>query len=736
MLEFTINGRLCMDNKDSTKKFIGHKNQETGEVQPLPAHLENVGRFAEAFAAAFGAGKAGRIAGTYHDIGKYAEPVRRRMETGQGRPYDHSTAGAKELYQAGLFPEAVCVAGHHSGLLDGGSRVSSKYDGTFLGRIKKEVPDDIPDYQAYRQDFPKPQAAASMDVCEEIQRSAFNAMFYIRMLFSCLVDADFLDTAAFMQRRRAAETETFDRLDTLKERLDAYIQKFLKSQHTEIQRKRTDALRQCIAMGEAAADTLYTLTVPTGGGKTISSMAFALHYACRMKKRRIIYVIPYTSIIEQNAAVFKDILGEKNVIEHHMNVMYDDADESSTMKRLAAENWDGPVIVTTNVQFFESLFHNKPSKCRKLHNIADSVIVFDEAQMIPVGFLKPCMQCIDELTTRYTCAAVLCTATQPPWQQFFGGRHIQEIYGQSREMNPLGQRVAIRVMPKAMSVKELAAALETHHQALCIVNLKKTARRVFRKMQGEGIYHLSTNMYPAHRMAVLKEIRERLRRRERCIVISTSLLESGVDISFPYVYREMAGLDSIIQAAGRCSREGEWTAEERGVFVFSFKAEEVRPASYMRQEREAAERICSAFAGDIRSPEAVRAYFELLYSIKGDGLDKNRIMKLIQERVLPFAQVAAAFKIIESAGMAVLIAHRDEHAMHIAERLRNGERSKELLREGGRYSVHAACGSPDAAYELLCARSQIEILDEGISILTDAEAYDEQMGLLAEDIYR
>ena len=395
--------------------YLGHLDEETGREQLLRDHLTGVADLAGRFAAPFGEEAMGRLLGLYHDIGKYSREFQeylRADETEKKRHrgrIDHSTAGAQEIVKLGqgtgqgkssrlskgmAHVMAFCIAGHHGGIPNQGTSANTEEEGTLLGRLKRR---NLPDYRAYHEAKLEDVLPASR-LLEEVARAPFSTMLYTRMLFSCLVDADFLDTEDFMAAGKAGR-EGFASLDTLLERLQESLEEKFSKPKTEkekqkrqlpINKKRSALLAESIAAGKEARGNLYRLTVPTGGGKTISSLAFALHYAAHAKKkrRRIIYVIPYTSIIEQNAAVFRELLGKDSVVEHHQNVDYDDAqDTDMNRKRLATENWDAPVIVTTNVQFFESLFSNRPSKCRKLHNLAESIVIFDEAQMIPMAFL-------------------------------------------------------------------------------------------------------------------------------------------------------------------------------------------------------------------------------------------------------------------------------------------------------------------------------------------------------------
>ncbi|ANR71046.1 CRISPR-associated protein Cas3 [Selenomonas sp. oral taxon 126] len=721
----------------SERQYLAHIDKISGRKQGLHAHLENVSVRSGDFAAAFGEEAMGRLVGAYHDIGKYSNEFQdyiRASEEEQKKKHgkiDHSTAGAKEIAQlGGAAPVlALCIAGHHGGIPDLGTKVDTAAESTLVGRLKKEVPD----YHSYREENAVPLLPAS-SLFSKVSHIPFSTMLYTRMLFSCLVDGDFLDTEYFMSGG-TVERSDFPSMEVLLERLQsAFREKYFAPQSVEVQerlnepinRKRMQLLQESIAAGKSAKGQLYRMNIPTGGGKTISSLAFALHYAVHAahKRRRVIYVIPYTSIIEQTAKVFRELLDSDCVVEHHQNVDYDDTTDEMNRKRLAAENWDAPIIVTTNVQFFESLFSNRPSKCRKLHNIAESIIIFDEAQMIPIEFLRPCMEVVQDLVRHYACTAVLCTATQPPLEKIFAD-DIQpiEICPHVMENAAFFQRAKIR-MRVGMMIGDLAAELEPHGQVLCIVNLKRTAQEVFERMEEkEGTYQLSTNLYPVHRAQVLEEIRERLRAGKPCRVISTSLVEAGVDLDFPCVYREMNGLDSIIQAAGRCNRENKRTAEESIVHVFSL--EDVSKKSFLPADTTRI--VARSYGEDLGNPRAIRMYFNELYDLGGERrLDQKKVMEISKK--LSFAEVAEKFRLIEEQTTPVLIPEAYE-AKALLQRLEGGERTRSLMRKAARYMVSLRPSRLDG----LVRQGKIRMLDEEFAVLEDMSVYDRKQGL-KEDV--
>lgn len=701
--------------------YLAHRTED-GREQPLIDHLNNTAQRCAAFAALFGAKELAYQIGLAHDLGKYSDAFQKRIR-GDSLTTDHSTAGAQEIYKVCGTQAAYCVAGHHGGLPDGGARTDTADRPTLYARLHR----DVAPYQAFSSELSL--ARPSVKPPRVFGQGGFTVSFWTRMLFSCLVDADFLDTEAFMQQDTPPRGQSAEP-STLLTRLEAYIQGWMDPQ-TPLNRARCDILRACLDAGTTQAPGLFTLTVPTGGGKTVASLAFALRHAHAQAKNRIIYVIPFTSIIEQTADTFRNILGSENVLEHHANIDFDDAENDSTLlkKKLAAENWDMPVIVTTAVQFFESLFSNRSSRCRKLHNLADSVIIFDEAQTIPLPYLQPCVRAITELTMNYGASCVLCTATQPALGPLFHEIAPDLVL---REIAPRIDRDIFRRVQfdhlGQLSDDDLAARLNGHEQALCIVGTRKQAQTVYSLLDRNGSFHLSTLMTPAHRRAILREVRARLKNGQPCRVVSTSLIEAGVDVDFPVVYRAEAGLDSEIQAAGRCNREGKRPAEQSIVYIFQPDSSyTTRLPHTLRRPLDVAKQItrdCSA----LDAPETIARYFTALYQYSGDELDSKCIVRHLEAGArtgsFPFASVADAFRIIDSNTRAVLIP-RTDNARLLSGRLRAGERTRSLFRQAGQESVNIY----DNHFAALLARGALDVLDESVAILTDLSLYNEQTGL-------
>lgn len=602
---------------------------------------------------------------------------------------------------------------------------------SLLGRLDKR----LCDYSAYRKEIEIPQIATLPIAMDPEKDPHFALSVFIRMLYSCLVDADFLDTEQFMNNG-IVQRDSGESMDALLDKLYHRISDWLENRDdTTIDGRRSEILRNCLEMGKSSKG-LFQLTVPTGGGKTVASLAFALQHAVEHHMDRVIYVIPYTSIIEQNAQVFREILGNENVLENHSNVDYEISEEFKPMQ-LAAENWDKPVVVTTNVQFFESLYANKSSKCRKLHNIVNSVIIFDEAQMLPPNYLRPCMAMIEELLQQYGTSIVLCTATQPALQQFLPEKYVaRELCPRRDEQFRFFERVTYQDID-TVTEEEMAEKLQQEWHALCIVNTRKRAQRLYERLQGEGVYHLSTTMYPAHRRRVLAEIGKRLddKKAKKCIVISTSLVEAGVDLDFTSVYRELAGVDSIIQAAGRCNRHGNRGKEDSIVRIFRWNERE--NVSGQRQQIDTTKNLL-AEGRDITTLENITEYFRRLYHIKGESLDMKKILEKFDGGDYQFATVAKDFKLIEENTVTVYIDQEPE-AKDLLQEIRQQGLTKSRMRKAGQYCVSVRKKGEyekrNMLFDEMYRAGMLEEVDPGAKdfwVLTQEEQYREDTGLKLE----
>ena len=709
------------------EKYYAHWSED-GRKQTVLAHLLRTALLCAQFAAKFGEKALGYWAGLLHDIGKFTQAFQKRLFDG-GKKVDHATAGAWE--SKAYLPISLCIMGHHSGLPDLGGR-TDKGKPTYFGRMNKAKSGQLEPYDAWKEEVELPQAP-KMEPKTELELD-----FLIRMLYSCLTDADFLDTEAFMSNGQV-ERGGGEAISVLADKLDRYTAGWFPPSN-ELNTQRCAILRRCMEQGEDTRQMpgLYTLTVPTGGGKTVASLAFALHHAKTHGLERVIYVIPYTSIIEQTADQFRKILGAENVLEHHSGVTYETQDEATPeTQRMAraTENWDMPVVVTTAVQFFESIYSNRSSQCRKLHNLAKSVIIFDEAQMLPIPYLRPCVSAIAQLIGHFHATAVLCTATQPALNPLFAaflpGHTATELCPEGTCDETIFRRVTFQTeIEKEMSWEAVAEALTQLPQVLCIVNTRKSAKRLYDLLgDQEDTFHLSTLMTPTHRRAVLETVRGRLKGRLPCRVVSTSLIEAGVDVDFPAVFREVAGLDSILQAAGRCNRERKRAAQDSVVTVF--RSETAIPQQF-HINAIVGQEVMSNPEVDISSQEAITKYFTELLDLER-GQDSKSVLTLIEEGPLAFQTIAEQFKLIENDSKTIYIPLREGKAL--VQRLQAGERSRTLFRKLGQYGVSIY----ETEFKALADAGDILPVDSGkgedLWVLANTSLYDERTGLSLEAEY-
>lgn len=704
-----------------TYAYLAHLTED-GRTQTILEHLKGTASLCSAFAAAFDAEAQGQLAGMAHDIGKYSAAFQRRLHGGP--KVDHASAGAFECLKAQQLAAAFAISGHHGGLPDGGGRGDAAGAGTFWGRINRASQGRLEDYHAWQSEFSLPHANTPAFAGTRLE-----GMFFTRMLFSCLVDADYTDTGAFMDNSPYLPASSSS-MEELWRRLETYVSGWFPPKGA-LNMQRCVILEQCMSAGAQYGPGLFTLTVPTGGGKTVASLSFALAQAKARRMKRIVYVIPYTSIIEQTAQIFREILGDENVLEFHSGVQFDQQEDDASSPETApltrsVETWDVPVIVTTAVQFFESLYACRPSKCRKLHNLAQSVLIFDEAQMLPLPYLRPCVWAIAQLVRHYGASAVLCTATQPAldpiFQEFAPEIPIREICPMAEAHWESFRRVSFQ-QAGTLSWMDLAARLQQQEQVLCVVNTRRAAREVFHQLSGPGNFHLSTLMYPAHRRRILDEIRRRLRDGLPCRVVSTSLIEAGVDVDFPAVYRELSGLDSILQAAGRCNREGKRPPEDSIVTIF--QGEDPPPRLF--ETSIGAGKIVLDHCQDVSSRAAIHTYFSTLLDLKGaEAQDAHHILPLMESEFFPFRTVAERFHLIESPTTTVYLPL--EEGAGLVELLRSGQYSRTLYRRLGQYGV-SVYPQHLAALEQAGA---LEHLEDGSVVLRDIGLYTQTTGLTLE----
>ncbi|GHU06038.1 CRISPR-associated helicase/endonuclease Cas3 [Betaproteobacteria bacterium] len=724
-----------------TEVFFAHStaNPDRSDWQPLAEHLSAVGKLAGEFAAIFKASDFARSMGLLHDIGKYTDDFQHRI-AGAALRVDHATRGAmlaKERYGKLGYLLAYGIAGHHAGLANGLERGERT---TLHDRLRGESLPSL--LEAWRQEIALPELG-NLPFQLAGEHRWFQAAFLVRMLFSCLVDADFLDTEAFYdqgKKQTSARNADLPSLEALRNRLDLHLAGF--TANSKVNQIRAEILAHVRQRAELVPG-LFSLTVPTGGGKTLASLAFALDHAIRHGLRRVIFVIPFTSIVEQNAAVFREALGdlgEAAVLEHHSaftapTVSHAEAEryQSQEKLRLAMENWDAPIVVTTAVQFFESLFAARSSQCRKLHNIAGSVVILDEAQTLPLKLLRPSVAAIDELARNYRASVVLCTATQPVLEapKLKGGlENVRELAPNPPDLFHQLARVKVRYIG-VLDDDALQKHLRAHEQVLCIVNNRKHARAIYQAMAGlSGARHLTTLMCAKHRSAVLAVVREDLKNGRPCRLVSTSLIEAGVDVDFPLVLRAKAGLDSIAQAAGRCNREGRRDAATSEVLVFSPANPDWAPPLELKQFAQAADAVWNQCSDALLAPDAIRAYFHELYWQKGqEALDRHDLLRQSQIDALPMEILATKFRMIDSVQIPVIVPYDDE-ACWVLEALRHADQCGSLARKLQPYLVQVT----KKDFEALHASGAIQPVapekwGEQFMALTVMDYYDQNVGL-------
>lgn len=708
--------------------------------QTLDDHLRSVAEKARDFASTFGSEDWAYNAGLLHDLGKASDAFQAYLRRENGlddSEYDgaecgrtnHSGAGAAlaENYFNQLRSRilAYLVAGHHAGLpdwypadtgraalqcrLQEGKELLSSVSSQAMAVVLSHLHPDI-----------KPPSHVKRDSCH----------LWVRLLFSCLVDADFLNTEAFMQPEQAGQRSIVLEIPQLKNLFDQHMTDLeQQSCHAPINVIRREVLNACRDAAKQVPG-LFSLTVPTGGGKTLSGMAFALDHAVLYKKTRIIYLIPYTSIIEQTAGVLKSIFGPDNIVEHHSNL---DPEKETQRSRLASENWDAPIVVTTNVQFFESLYSAKSSRCRKLHNIVNSVVILDEAQLLPPELITPCVDVINQLVRNYGVTVLLSTATQPALPNLARPREIIP--------DPTGLYARLKrteiTMPASLhntsSWDDIAQQLQQHEQVLCIVNTRRDCYDLFRLMP-EGTIHLSALMCGAHRSDVIQNIKQRLKDRLPVRVISTQLVETGVDIDFPVVYRALSGLPSIVQAAGRCNREG--LLSDKGYLgqVNVFIPPKPSPRGLLLKGENTTRELCTLSDFNPDAPSFYTRYFELFYPRVNDTGSRfnDWLIKDASCLKFQFRTAGKEFRFIDDREQCPVIV-RFGQSPELLKRLHFEGPTRDLMRQFQRYTVNLHRRMADA----MLANGFLEEVDKkkapGIIAQSNLKVYDKSIGL---DVYR
>lgn len=716
-------------NSVHAKELLAHTAKGKND-QFLMEHLENVAKTCKIFSSEFGAGDIGEVVGILYDIGKATKKFQDYLKDNSGESIKHKFHGAQIVNKT--YPHigkllAYVIGGHHTAIPD--DFTDNLNEALTLDMLKPELDKllcDIPILPHENDLLTNLRCYAKLT---EIQ--AFYMTMLIRMLHSSLVDADYLDTEKFMDEDRfnkRSQPKSLIELDKLFQIKLEELRNF--PQDSIVNISRHIVLENCLKASENK-NGLFSLTVPTGGGKTLSSLAFALKHAKKNGMKRIIYAIPFTTITEQNANVFKEVLGQENVLEHHSNI---DSDNETIEARLATENWDASLIVTTNIQLLESLFSAKPSKARKNHNIANSVIILDEAQTLPDQLLKPTLAALTTLAESFNSSVVFCTATQPSLKAEWldGIKPIEIIEDTALLFNNLN-RVIIRKLGE-VSKERLVDMLLNDEQALCIVNTRKHARQIYESLpKQEDIFHLSALMVPVHRMKVIKTIKERLAMHKPCIVISTQLIEAGVDIDFPIVYRAMAGIDSIAQAAGRCNREGKL---KKGI-VNLFNSEEALLSGHFQSMSTYASEVMDEYSNPLL-PEAISKFFDLRYAL-GNNLDKPSILKNIadgsEKFSFQFREIDKAYKIINNTTVGIVVPY-DEIAEKLIEDFYKEDFKRDILRKLQRYTVSVYA---NALEELINVNAVISLKDKlyvlDVSNENFNNFYDNDLGLICDGKY-
>ena len=712
-------------------KYISHiRKNQYGEIisyQSNEEHCIGVAELAKQFASEFGMGNWGYVLGILHDKGKEKKEFQEYIQDVNGIPgHKHWTKKGKAhayvgaLLAQGLYGKVAttflgnAICGHHAGLYD------------YFELEKMISSSDLPSEVQMQTD------AIQLNKAKfTLTENQINHL--VRVLFSCLVDADYLDTEKFMNVSSASQRGHHKKLSELLILLEDHFCKLNNnSEDSTVNVIRRCVQEQCIKMSSGETG-FYSLTVPTGGGKTLSSLLWAMRHAVCNGQKRIIIAIPYTSIIVQTASVLKSIFGEENVLEHHSQFTIDSIiDKDIRLKaKLASENWDYPIVVTTNVQLFESMFSNKPSDCRKLHNIANSVIILDEVQTLPTDYLQPIVDALKSYQRMFGISVLFTTASQPvlsgliegcnPKAAFQGIDGITEIIPKEYALHDRLRRVCLEIDNTGITYDEIADRLSRHDKVLCIVNTRNDAREIFERLPKEGMtIHLSRMMCPRHVTKAIQEIKQALSYNSETVirVVATQLIEAGVDIDFPVVYRQEAGLDSILQAAGRCNREGK--LDMATAYVFSLSVEHKLYGSIIDANNA---RLNMVNVNDWFAPETMTEYFRQLYCRK-ETFDKNDIKTLLYKPAeMCFAEAAKKFRLIEETGKTVYVNMDD--SLELIERLKSDGITYSLMKDLSQYSVNIH----ERDFQKLNSYEAIEEVIEGIYVVKDRAQYDENIGL-------
>ena len=688
---------------ESVSGFYAHTPGRGSVWHDLVLHLEQTAIRARDNGAKFGAGEIGYFAGLWHDLGKFNPEfqeylVRCASADRNGHPppaksVPHAIYGSKFAREA-YPPLMQVIYGHHAGLPEietAKHRISAPDLAEPFAEIMRLANEHL---EGFGQPFD------SAVLLTDPPRNEREYELFLRMVFSTLVDADFLDTEAHFDPQKAGSRGARPHPSDLWPLLEASQGDLLAAaSDTSVNRVRTEVYEACLCAA-SEPQGVFRLCVPTGGGKTRSGLAFALKHAVEHGLDRVIVAAPYTSIIEQTVDEYRSIfesLGEDVVLEHHSAVARESGDGSEeayqarVRTRLATQNWDAPLVVTTTVQLFESLFARRTSHCRKLHNIAHSIIVLDEVQTLPLRLLTPILDVLNELARRYSVTVVLCTATQPAldertrYLEGFDPAAVSDIVPRDQTSVHFRElrRVEYEIPDDRWSWDDVARRLmdfARKGRALVVLNSRRDALAVLDAIgDGQpGLFHLSTLLCGAHRRVVLDEVRRRLRTGAPCLLVSTQVVEAGVDLDFPVVFRALGPLDRIVQAAGRCNREGSMDSPGR-VVVFRPIAGRVPPGEYASAVAEA-ELILRRDDLDLHDPDIFREYFSRMYRVV--STDEFEIQSLRES--LDYPEVADRFRLIPDDTVPVIVPYEERDPRKETTRLRLLERirSEGFLRPG------------------------------------------------------
>ncbi len=710
--------------------MISHLYQkENGSwvIQTNKEHCEGVAKMAASFASEFGMEHLGHVLGLMHDRGKEKTDFQKHIKRESGydanvRPTgdtSHSLTGAIVLNRK--YPDKMCllsnpIAGHHRGLYD-----IDELEYLLTSEIDSEIDRSVPDIKLSKPDF-------------DMKGSDIHHLS--RMLYSCLVDADYLDTERFMNKSSFDQRGGCDAMPTLLQRLNKHLEKLSQRAQSPLNILRSKVQQQC-ADKALCQPGFFELTVPTGGGKTIASMVWAINHAIRHRKKRVIIAIPYTSIIIQTAQTLREIFGDENVLEHH-SIIADD--KISDKNRLATENWDFPIVVTTNVQLFESMFSNRPGKCRKLHSLANSIVILDEVQSLPLSFLQPIIDGIKAYAKMFGTSFLFCTASQPildgdrkgEGQAIFKGlenNSICRIVNNPLRLHESLRRVKINFASCNRSPEDIARQLKNHNRVLCVANTRKTAAEIFDCMPNEGItLHLSRMMCPMHIRETIKKIKQALKQDNDTPVrvVSTQLIEAGVDIDFPVVYRQFSGLDSILQAAGRCNREG--LLPEATTYVY--QTDGYTPHGSIANATNAMKEMRSLYPdSDWLAPETMHEYYRILYT-KTPTFDKENITAMsANAKHVEYESIAKKFRLIDDTGVPLIVNYGN--VQNLIDQLKIFGPSNRLSKQLGQYTVNVN----RRLFNDMMDSGLIEEPWEGIYYVGYADQYDPKKGLKSNNEY-